>query len=67
MLQKMRVGIKGYQVIEALAYIFVQTHLQRDTLPPIVYVNAEQRAQEYASMFRDQFKIDANKVIVLQN
>ena len=63
----MRVDIKGYQVIKALAYIFVQTHLQRGTLPPIVYVNAEQRAQEYASMFRDQFKIDAKKVIVLKN
>ena len=65
MLQRMCVDIKGYQVIEALAYVFLQTHLQRDDLPAIVYVNAEQRAQEYASLFRDQFKIDANKVIVL--
>ena len=67
MLQRMRIAIRGYEVVEAIAYVFVYTHLQRDNLEPIIYTDAEQRAQEYASMLREQFKLDAKNIVVLKN
>ena len=67
MLEKMRMSIKGYYVKEAVVYVVVQTYLQRGSLPPIFYDNAEERAQEYVSLFRDLLKIDAKNVIVLKD
>ena len=67
MLEKMRMSIKGYYVKEAVVYVVVQTYLQRESLQPIFYDNAEERAQEYVSLFRDLLKIDAKNVIVLKD
>ena len=67
MLEKMRMSIRGYYVKEAVVYVVVQTYLQRESLPPILYDNALERAQEYVSLFRDLLKIDAKNVIVLKD
>ena len=67
MLEKMRMTIRGFYVKEAVVYVIVQTHIQRDSLPPIYYDNAEERAQEYVSLFRDLLKIDAKNVILLKD
>ena len=65
MLEKMRMSIKGYYVKEAVVYVVMQTYLQRESLPTMIYPNAEERAQEYVSLFKDLLKIDAKNVIVL--
>ena len=76
MLEKMRMSIKGFYVKEAVVYVIVQTYLKRGgprsrilnkRIPQLVYMNAEERAQEYVSLFRDLIKIDSNNIIVLKN
>ena len=67
MLQPMTMGIGGYRVVDAYVYIFVQTHLQRGDLPPIEYVNAEERAEAFVTMFKDHIKIASEKIKVIRN
>ena len=67
MLQPMTMGIGGYRVVDAYVYIFVQTHLQGEDLPPIEYVNAEKRAENAVKLFRDALKIAPEKIKVIRN
>ena len=60
-------SVKGYPVVDVSVYIFVQTHLQREGLTVIEYDNAEQRAEEWVKLFRDECKIDKDKIKVCKN
>ena len=60
-------SVKGYPVVDVSVYIFVQTHLQREGLTAIEYNNAEQRAEEWVKLFRDEFKISEDKIKVCRN
>ena len=67
MLQQLRMGIQGNLITEISAFVFVQTDLGRDDLPPIEYTNAEDRANEAVGLFRDDLKIDPEKIKVCKN
>ena len=60
-------SVKGYRVVDVSVYIFVQTHLQREGLTAIEYNNAEQRAEEWVKLFRNEFKISEDKIKVCRN
>ena len=66
-LQTMRMSIRGHRIEDFNVYVFVQTHLQRGDLPPIEYVNAEERAKATVSMFRDVFMVPLEKIKVIRN
>ena len=59
--------IRQNRVKDASVYIFVQTHLQREGLPAIKYINAEQRTEETVKLYRDLFKIPSDRIHVLEN
>ena len=59
--------IGGYRVVDASVYIFVQTHLQRDDLSAIEYLNAEKRAEDTVKLYRDALKIAPEKIKVIRN
>ena len=43
-LQNLRLTVKPLIAKKKVAYIFVMTHIQRDDLKPLIYINAESRA-----------------------
>ena len=67
MLQQAQMDIQGNLVAEISVFVFVQTELARDDLSPIEYINAEERANEAVGLFRDDLKIDPEKIKVCKN
>ena len=65
MLQLLRLDIKNYLMLQSLACIFVQDHLQRNELRPIFYQNARETALNTREFLIKSLNI--NKVEILEN
>ena len=64
MLQPIRLSVRGNQPLDPKAYIFVQSKLQRNDLPPLEYNNAKARADATFSFFRDVLQFKPENIFV---
>ena len=54
--------VKPLKAKKRIAYIFVMTHLKKDDLEPLIWDNAETRANVIYECFKNDLKYDDVKI-----
>ena len=67
MLQPIRLSVRGNQPVDPKAYIFVQSQLQRNDLPPLEYINAKARAEATFRFFHDVLQFKPENIFVYED
>ena len=62
MLQPLRISVNCFPIVISRAYIFSQSKIQRNNLKPLLYNNADQRANEAEAFFKNDLKFDHTEI-----
>ena len=58
----MRIDVRGNRPIEPKLIIFVNHTLKRDGLKELIYDNADERAKDFETMFKEVFQFKAKNI-----